>query len=403
MQRIVLCGLLLLLAASSAVGQVHVDLRLEKARYLAGEPIVVVVDVRNVGDEAVGYSSCDGDVQLAVSGAERRVPPNIFGCFSGMGSGRGTCSVDHPPLLPPGQTTTFRYLLKEYDLMPGQYELTASGKAGVRWKYYTVDTPTVPPQPSPKHKETDPVPGAQFDRTLSLNIMPSTEDELKAALAPLVSDAEATDPVQRDHARAAIVESAPLFLDSLIARFAAEDQVNRSAIEALGRIATTSSHAHLKTLFTSRADSERSAAVLALARVGHPDDSDWFATVLQDATVDQISRRYAALALGHIAGDQAVQYLERALPGATSEVRPSIATALGNTRSRAAVPVLIEMFGNDPDRNAVCGALSTLTHQAWCDGTADDPAATRRQWLRSWNENGPNASIFGPDKCPAEP
>jgi hypothetical protein len=112
------------------MGQVQVDLRLDKARYLPGEPIVVVVDVRNVGDEAVGYSSCDGDVRLAVAGAERRVPPNIFGCFSGMGSGGFGCGVDHPPLLSPGQTTTFRYLLKEYDLMSGQYELTASGKAG---------------------------------------------------------------------------------------------------------------------------------------------------------------------------------------------------------------------------------------------------------------------------------
>jgi hypothetical protein len=331
------------------------------------------------------------------------VPPNIFGCFSGIGSGSGTCGVDHPPLLPPGQTTTFRYLLKEYDLRPGQYELTASGKAGVRWKYYPVYAPNVPPQPFPKHKETDPVPGAQFDRTLSLNIVTSTEGELQAALAPLVSDADATDSVQRHHARAAIIESAPPFLDSLIARFAAEDQFDRSAIEALGRIATTSSRAHLKTLFSTGADSRRSTIVLALARVGHRDDTDLFATVLQDGTVDQTSRRYAALALGHIGGDQAVHHLERALPGAPSEVRHSIATALGNTRSRAAVPVLIGMFGNDPARNAVCGALRTLTHQAWCGGTADDPAATRRQWLRSWNENGPNASIFGPDKCPAEP
>jgi hypothetical protein len=55
---------------------------------------------------------------------------------------------------------------------------------------------------------------------------------------------------------------------------------------------------------------------------------------------------------------------------------------------RAAVPVLIGIFGNTPARNDVCGALRTLTHQAWCDDAADDPAATRRQWLRRWNENG---------------
>ena len=53
--------------------------------------------------------------------------------------------------------------------------------------------------------------------------------------------------------------------------------------------------------------------------------------------------------------------------------------------------------------NEVCGALTTLTHRAWCDGTADDPAAVRRQWLRRWNESGPDASIFGQDNCPARP
>ena len=119
--------------------------------------------------------------------------------------------------------------------------------------------------------------------------------------------------------------------------------------------------------------------------------------------MDQTSRRYAALGLGHIGGDRAVEHLERALVAASAEVRPSIATALGNTRARAAVPVLIGMFGNNPSRNDVCGALNTLTHRAWCGGTADDPVATRRQWLRWWRENGTTASIFGPDNCREDP
>ena len=172
------------LVAASARGQVQVDLRLEKARYLAGEPIVVVIDVQNVGGEAVGYSSCDGDVRLAVAGAERRVRPNIFGCFSGMGSGGG-CGIDHPPLLPPGQRTTFEYLLTEYDLMPGQSNLTAAGRAGVRWKSYPVSASSLPPPPPPQPEERNPVPGAQFARTLPLTIVASTQDALQAALAPL--------------------------------------------------------------------------------------------------------------------------------------------------------------------------------------------------------------------------
>jgi hypothetical protein len=101
-------------------------------------------------------------------------------------------------------------------------------------------------------------------------------------------------------------------------------------------------------------------------------------------------------------GDLGVRELERALPVASAELLDAIAFALGNTRSRAAVPVLIAMFGNVPARNNLCGALRTLTHRNWCGSTAEDPAATRRQWLRQWNAERSKTTIFGPDNCPAD-
>jgi hypothetical protein len=387
MRRTLWHCLLLLLTATSAQAQVQVDVHLDKVRYLAGEPVVVVVDVRNVGDEAVEYSSCEWCVQLAVTGVERRVRPNIVGCFGGMSGGVQGGGFSHPPLLPPGQTTSFRYLLKEYDLRPGQYDLTASGKAGVRWT-----SPT-----------TDPVPGAQFDRTLTLNIAASTDDALKDAFAPLVSDADAADPVRRYRSRAAIVESAPPFLETLIARFVTEDQFSQAAIDALGRIASSGSRMHLKNLLGGSPGASRTTIVLALARIGHQDDRDFLVSVLRDETADPTSRGYAALGLGRIGGDQAVRDLERAVPAAPPDVRASIVTALGNTRSGAAVPVLIGMFEKNPPPNGLCGALQTLTHRAWCDGTASDSSAQRRRWLRWWGENGASTSIFGSDNCQADP
>jgi hypothetical protein len=386
------------------MAQVQVDVRLEKTQYLVGEPVFVFVDVRNVGDEPVGYSSCDSRFRLEVKGAERRVPPNIFGCFMGMGEGGGVCGVDHPPLLSPGETTTFKYLLKEYDLGAGQYAVSAVGKAGVRWKYYgeAVSASNALP-PSPRHKETDPVPGAQFDRTMPLTVVASTAEGLRAALAPLVDAADAADAEERYHARAALIESAAPLLDSLIARFAENDGLKGPAIAALGRMATTSSRAHLRNLFRRSGDADRAAVVLALARVGDRDDAQFLTTVLTDGTVDPASRRYAALGLGRIGGDGAVRSLERALSGASEEVRPSIAMALGNTRSRAAVPVLIGMFGNNAAHNEVCGALITLTHRLWCDdGSPDDPAAKRTRWFRWWRQTGSRTSIYGPDNCPPD-
>src|SRR5687767_6767438 len=163
MQKAFVCCLLLLCAAP-ALAQVQVEAHLEKIQYLAEEPIVVVVDVRNVGDEPVGSSKSEVDVRLVVSGAERRAIPNIFGCFSERVDTVRRGIVDHPRLLKPGEMTSFRYLLKEYDLGPGTYSLAVSGRAGVRWN----STPSlnVPLPPGLSRRETDPVPGAEFERTL---------------------------------------------------------------------------------------------------------------------------------------------------------------------------------------------------------------------------------------------
>ena len=77
------------------------------------------------------------------------------------------------------------------------------------------------------------------------------------------------------------------------------------AIEALGRISTDESRAALKSLYESHRESWREYIVLTLARYGHPGDAGFFADVLTDATADLQSKRYAALGLGHVGGDQA--------------------------------------------------------------------------------------------------
>ena len=330
MPRVSSSCLFLLLAASSASAQVDVDVRLEKTRYLAGEPVVVIVDVRNVGDEAVGYAVGYGNVRMTVAGGRRRMTRDMSGCLVSVLSFPHGGGVDHPPMLPPGQSTLFRYLLKDYDLTPGQYEVTAVGKAEVRWKYNpTPRAPNDPPPLPPRHKETDPVPGAEFERTLPLIVGAATEDDLKAVLAPLLAAADGSDVIQRYEARSALIESAPPFLVSEVARFAAEDQYNLPAIAALGRMGTAGSRAHLKNLFRTATGTRAAQMVMALAHIGHRDDAAFFAAVLQDETVDERSRRYAAFGLGLIGGDRAVQYLADALPSAPAEVRASIATALG--------------------------------------------------------------------------
>jgi hypothetical protein len=382
MRTLVLFCLLVVLAHSPATAQVQVQVRLEKPRYVAGEPVVVVIAVRNIGSEAVA-TGCGGDVRFNVEGTARRIRPNIFGCFSGIGGVVNGCAID-TPLIQPGQTTNFRQVLKDYDLRPGQYRVTISGNAGIRTR---------------SGRQAVAVPGSDFEFTLSLAVVPATERELRTALAPFVNDADATNLEERYRAREALIESAPRFLDSLIARFAAEDKWD-SAIDALGRIGSRRSRAYLKALLRNSRETRRPEIVLALARIGHRDDADFLSDVLRDSTMDRTYREYAALGLGQISGDRSVQRLERAFASVTPEIRSAIATGLGNTRSRAAVPVLIQMGWDDSSLDNVCNALATLTHRIWCDGTTVDRSARRTQWLRWWNETRAKTPIFGPDDCP---
>src|SRR5262249_14349709 len=67
--------MLLLLAITLKCGLCQITvIRLDQPEYLVGEPIFVFVDVTNTGTEALGYSSCDGHVELSVPGGRRRLP-----------------------------------------------------------------------------------------------------------------------------------------------------------------------------------------------------------------------------------------------------------------------------------------------------------------------------------------
>jgi len=65
---------LILLAVASIQGlcQVQVELKTSQATYLAGEPIFVVADVKNVGTYPVGYGKLDSDVDLTIEGNRKK-------------------------------------------------------------------------------------------------------------------------------------------------------------------------------------------------------------------------------------------------------------------------------------------------------------------------------------------
>ena len=381
-QLAVTCTVFLLLAIN-AFAQVRITALLEKERYLQGEPVVVILDALNVGQEPVVVGSEWGEgVTLSIADTKPREFPRLFGCFPD-GSGGVSGSTSHRPQLAPGSVHSTRLLLKGYDLSPGKHQLAVSGQMRFHWL-----------------KQQEPVPGTEIAEVLTVNVGPATYDELRAAFAPLVAEAEAATSVRSVQARAAIIESAPPFLAQLIARFAPPYMPGEVA-EALRRIGTPESRALLMDLYERTAGDLRPPVVLAMARSGDPGLTELLSRILADPSADISSRRHAALRLGLIGGERAVRDLERALAGADDQLRSDIVTALGNTRSKLAVPILIGQYGINDTENAVCNSLRVLTHRRWCDGAGYDPAAKRRRWLRSWDANGSSATIYGLDSCEA--
>jgi hypothetical protein len=387
-------------------GQVQVRVATDQPRYLVGEPIFAVLSVKNVGTEPVGYSGCDGRVTLAVPEGQEKEVPNLLNCFSGRGGGVSGCGTDHVPLMQPGETVSFRSLLKGYRLGAGAYDLHVSGKAGVRWKYYSDLGLNPPPRPPPQHREGDPVPGEMFDERVKLTVVDGTREALEKRYTALVEDAAGWDYTHNE-AREAIAEMAPPFLEKTILGFTKYTDGSRLAVQGLAQIHSPESRQALVGLFESTKEPMiRQAIAHGLAEWGSAELLEFFSGLLRIPEAGSEGRigYWAALGIGHIGGDQAVRALESAPRGAAPEVRSAVAIALGNTRSRLAVPVLIDLYGDTEDwaRDSVCGALVSMTHMRWCSGSGEVPAEQER-WRRWWTVHGATAPLYGSEECPESP
>jgi hypothetical protein len=135
------------------------------------------------------------------------------------------------------------------------------------------------------------------------------------------------------------------------------------------------------------------------------DQSKFFGELLKGQGTDDIDdliREYAALGLGRIGGDSSAHALEAKSSNQSPRVRFAIAVALGNTRSPIAVPLLIQMYTDThPDVSyEVCGALRTLTHLNWCDGSDVSTSARQARWQSWWKANAARTVLYGTDDCP---
>jgi hypothetical protein len=397
------------LLAGPASAQVEVEVRTEKPQYLAGEPIFVLVEVTNVGTEPVAYggASFKPPLDLSVPNGERKAMKGLTGCEGGIGIGLGVGGTDHPPMLQPGKSTAFRHLLRGYRLKPGSYELRVAGAVDVGWRDPGRFSNMGAPRPPFTRSITDPVERATIDRSLSLTIVAASEEELRAVYAPLV--AAAADSFTRAGYEAvdAILEMAPAFLEPEIRRLVKQRGHDRGfarrAAEALAEIDTASSRAELIAWFDRSDDLQvRSSIVRAVASARHPDNLSFLTSLLpgRGTDIDNRIRRDAALGIGMIGGEAAVEVLRDAPRSPDPLVAGAVLLALGNTGSKSAIPILIERAEGQRGyvSNDVCTALIVLTHRSWCGGVGLEQTQTK--WRTWWAANAKDVRVYSPDDCP---
>ena len=384
-----LVPLIVILIAPAVFGQVSISVHPSKNSYLKGEPIIVVIEVGNIGAEAIPYGSgCDFDIKVSAEQEEPEPWLLRYGCFRGHGSSGSCWGIDHPPHIQPGKSLIIRRLLRGYPLESGRYTLKIGGKAPL---------------------DGD-IEGNIFSEKVPIDVYPATESELRERYAPFVQAAQRVSFVdmpladqarleeEKALAKQAIAEMAPSFLEDMIKGFAQDAGDQGLAITGLARINSSSSRAALVELFSRSADSYfQRDAVQTLANIGSLDQFDFFSGLLlgEKASSDLEIQRSAIEGLGRIGGEQAVQVLA-AFRTNSPDLNSEASYALGMTRSRHAVDVLIDRYGLFGGDDSICAALATLTHRQWCDGSGQSRVQHWRSW---WDQHESATPIYGDDQC----
>ncbi|HYE88012.1 MAG TPA: hypothetical protein VEA16_16730, partial [Vicinamibacterales bacterium] len=277
-----------ILAASSAGAQVSVEWRPEKPAFLQGEPIYLVLRVTNTSAAPIGYHEAWMLPQLRI--VERASYPWREGCGSHGGvAGGGSGASSHPPTFAPGQSLTFRYLLRGYRLEPGRHSIHVQGYLPVT------------------------IQDSKYEADVAITVVEDREGALRGVVDALL--ARAKNNLTRDGvlARAGVFEAALPAHVAEIARLTTYDDRSihypaSAGYETLADINTSEARAELRRLYDEQLRLDlRLEIVQAISRLSAADNLEFLLTLLpgRSTAIDDRIRRKAIDGLLCIGGDTA--------------------------------------------------------------------------------------------------
>jgi HEAT repeats len=393
--------LLALLASSPCPAQVTGTFSLEKSTFAPGEPVFLSLTLHNSGKEpeevtaADPYSFCSG-YKIHIT---RDATPKPA-CFQGYG---GSC-MSGALLLASGESHTERLLLNYRNNSQGDLSDPVSIAGD-----YTVDASReiayAPPGQNsrvyvaPDHSEAHQVFHLRVDDALELS---------PAIYAPYIQQLDSKDDQVRREAARTLATFAPPALEPLLLTFAtSKDYVLKQfAPLALANLSTKASLAALAQMLLGT-NPGTYEYIKAAENLGKTHDPVWFPLLLEVA--DQHGPMYLSYA-AESGGEVAIPALLARLHTPDANTRGAVINALGNTGSRAAVPLLIGIFGpqaqDEDGRNTAISvnvALRQLTHvYAEQDSGGTSIPSWHSRWQNWWLTSGPTAAIYKPGECVAD-
>jgi len=375
---------MLLGCSALAFGQVTGHFYLEKSNFAPGEPVFLYFEATNSWtkpqyvEQADPYSFCSGyQIYLSTDASPTSTCARGVGgsCLSGVGR------------LGPGKTRTERILLNfERDLKPGDYDV----EAGRRLSYAATDVDyyTAPKDSLEEHSQLH----FQINENATLN---------PAELQHWLEQLRSTDPEKRREAARTLAALGPKPLEETLLTFADSTEFRQFAPLALYRLNTPRSMAALADLLgkTDRGTYENIQSADYLAESGDP---QWFPLLIDYARRNASISNYVSDA-AESGGDQAVAALSELTRSSDVEfARVNAVSALGDTGSRSALPILLEFLKNPDTRIAerALSGLQRLTHRTGGDGSGVPYLQEQyRRWLQWWTREGRSAPVYKAKEC----
>jgi hypothetical protein len=386
----VLLWLNLLTAATLSAQDFEARFNTEKLTYLIGEPVYVVLSVKNKGTESiwVGFGATDmlcQNFSIEVPGADSA--HEQWGCGIAASCGSSLWEVA------PGKTTALRQLLnREFRLQrPGTYVLRAHTTVTVR---------------SQNLWSSPPFDEFKVSDNLNIEMQLGAEGQLQAAFQPIVEELASTDFSRRGQAAAAIIETAPSFLEDVLVQLA-KTNYGFAAMTALRRADTQKTRNALLQIAIDGGN--QMIRVEAIRNLGRTGDATYIQAVSQlMMSTDVQIKRAAAEAAANLGGATAVPEIAALLSSADVQTRQAGANGLEYTHAREAVPILIGLLldSNASMRQTAASGLWLLTHRVAFDGnqwadvtTLQSASNVHKRWVGWWKSHGRDIEIHGMDDC----